>query len=112
MGYSIIGMAVDLLPTNVEWMLRKLPVVAAVAEGSYRQAFSILPDASVDHIISNGAIPNLRREHQCDFLRHAAFRILRPGGTVWLGTLGLSYDDERPGSTTPAFWRKCLQGST
>merc|ERR1712060_316785 len=83
---GVVGLAIDLMPKTVDWMLRRLPVAAAIAEASYRKAFRLLPDASVDHVISNAAVTNLRRKDQCALVRLEVLRVLRPGGTAWIGT--------------------------
>jgi len=105
---SILGIAVDLLPVNTAWALQHTPVVAAMASGDYTHAFAALPDASVDHVISNAVVLNLRPDHQCRLLREQVLRVLRPGGTAWFGYLGISWTSAST-RTTPSFWRACLR---
>eukprot|EP00408_Alexandrium_pacificum_P017176 CAMPEP_0171197550 /NCGR_PEP_ID=MMETSP0790-20130122/22470_1 /TAXON_ID=2925 /ORGANISM="Alexandrium catenella, Strain OF101" /LENGTH=184 /DNA_ID=CAMNT_0011662797 /DNA_START=1 /DNA_END=553 /DNA_ORIENTATION=- len=91
---GILGIAIDMLAVNTVWATQHTPVVASVASGDYTQAFSLLPDASIDHVISNGVVINLRPMHQCRMLHDQVLRVLRPGGTAWLGYLGISWKDQ------------------
>ena len=44
-----------------------------------------IPDASVDHVTSNAAVHHLRGATQCSLVLDYLLRILRPGGTLWIG---------------------------
>ena len=74
-------------------------------------ALAHVPDASVDHVTANAAVYHLRPEAQCALVLEHFLRILRPGGTLWIGWNGSENDDDMHGA--PRFmepeWRRCLR---
>ena len=71
-----------------------------------------LPDAYVDHIVSNAALYHLAPKDQCKIMLGDFLRILRPGGTVWIGWSGSEDDGEMHGQIrfSRHEWEKCLEG--
>jgi len=70
-----------------------------------------VPDNSLDHIVSNAAVYHLSAAQQCGLVRDEFMRILRPGGTVWLGWMPTAeVVSDLHGSTDigAAGWAKCL----
>ena len=66
---------------------------------------SHLPDAYVDHVISNAAIIHLAERKQCALVVNDLLRILRPGGTMWLGWNA----PDQSLFVSEKTWRKCLE---
>lgn len=106
--FRTLGIAVDLLPSNLEWAMEYTPIIAAMSGGDYMRVLADIPDGSMDHVISNGVVANLLLAHQCRFVREQVFRVLRPGGTAWLGFLGISWNGLASCSTR-MFWRRCIR---
>lgn len=46
-----------------------------------------LPDGVFDHVFSFAAVYHLKPEEQCHVMKESV-RIIRPGGTVWIGWNG------------------------
>jgi len=72
-----------------------------------------LPDSHLDHIISNAALYHLSPPEQCKLIVQDFLRILRPGGTIWVGWNGSEEDGDMHGQQrmTMHDWRLCLEKS-
>lgn len=67
-----------------------------------------LPDASVDVVVSNGVL-NLATD-KLEVMREA-YRVLRPGGALYLADVTLERPLSMPARTNPALWAACVGGA-
>ena len=70
-----------------------------------------IPDASVDHVTSNAAVYHLRGATQCSLVLDHLLRILRPGGTLWIGWQLVEDKNDLHGATPfrKEDWRQCME---
>lgn len=110
--HKVLAFAADALSKNMDWALQRLPILMATAYTDFVQLFRMMEEGALDHIMTNSVLMYLKRRHQCDFLQEA-IRVLRPGGTLWLGyNVERQFSISKDGFSTTTgklFWRQCIQ---
>ena len=56
-----------------------------LCSGASGTNLSHIPDASIDHVVSNAAVCHLPPDMVCSLMLDHFLRMVKPGGTVWLG---------------------------
>ena len=67
-----------------------------------------MPANSVDHVISNAAVYHLELDAQCTLMLKHFLRIVRPGGSIWIGWNGAFGDQDDSGNKWERDWAACL----
>ena len=62
-----------------------------------------VPDNAVDHVIANAAVYHLLPSQQCQLMRDHFLRIVRRGGSIWIGFNGSESDNDMHGQV----WCQC-----
>ena len=68
-----------------------------------------VPANSVDHVISNAAVYHLEMEVQCTLMLEHFLRIVRPGGSIWIGWSGAWGEQDDTEYLWERDWEVCLK---
>lgn len=83
-GQELMRGDADVARAELDKLGPKKGLSEAVCGGDGRELWHV-GDASVDHVISNGAMDRLNAKEQCDLVLDHFFRILKKGGSMWIG---------------------------
>ena len=94
-AYGVATTGHDLFKSAVE-NIEKFTSAKNVCHGDGSQ-LNHVPDNAVDHVIANGAVLHLLPSQQCRLMREHFLRIVRRGGSVWIGFNGSEKDTDMHG---------------